>query len=244
MFAANLWARVYSTPLRIGLRKRSPNGYASVWTRAAKDMKHYVTKELYAYWSRVRGARLAPERRDIDLLAMRSLLPNAFMVRVGKGAYPLEMCGTCLNAFWLGEQNGRSFLDLWATEDRNAAAAALASALAVMKPVVAGVRGGAAGLPAADMEMLLLPLRDSGKTHSLMLGALASFSEPAWLGRASIDSLRLASLRVVGQESAGGLTPAPERVRTPTAKSRALFLTVYEGSQARRIQTTQLQQGQ
>jgi hypothetical protein len=52
-------------------------------------------------------------------------------------------------------------------------------------------------MPRLDVELLLLPLRHFGKTHSLALGALTPVNEPDWLGRKSAPALHVNSMRVI-----------------------------------------------
>ncbi len=169
-------------------------------------MKQSVSKELHDYWSGLKGARLAPERNDINPAALRHLLANVFILQVDRsGRYPLEMCGTRINAFRLADQKGRSFLDLWSEDDHKAIAAAISTVTEEMCPVVMGARSGAGDLPRLDVELILLPLRHFGKTHSLVLGALTPVNEPDWLGRRSAPALHVSSLRVVAAGQQAGL---------------------------------------
>ena len=43
-------------------------------------MKLAVTMELHAYWNRLRGARSAPERNDVDPSAIRGVLTDQFNI--------------------------------------------------------------------------------------------------------------------------------------------------------------------
>lgn len=162
-------------------------------------MKQQVSKELHDYWSSLKGARLAPERNDIDLSAIRHLLANVFILQIDRArSYPLEMCGTRINAFRRADQKGCSFLEFWDETDRAAIASAISTVADEMRPVVVGARSGAGDLPRLDVELLLLPLRHFGKTHSLVLGSLTTVNEPDWLGRKSAPALHVNSLRVIG----------------------------------------------
>lgn len=190
-------------------------------------MKQQVTRELFAYWSRLRGARLAPEHNDIDLLEIRHLLANVFTLQVDRlRRFPLQTCGTRINAFWLSEQKGRSFLDLWETEDRDKVGAAIMSVLEGVQPLVAGAHIDAHESASLDMELLLLPLRHFGKTHALMLGALTPAGHPAWLGRRRAPALGLRSMRIVHASE----RRMPTR-RHPDAPARPP-LVVYEGGKS------------
>ncbi|GLI94069.1 PAS domain-containing protein [Methylocystis echinoides] len=167
-------------------------------------MKQQVSKELHDYWSSLKGARLAPERNDIDLTAIRHLLANVFILQIDRsGRYPLEMCGTRINAFQRADQKGRCFLEFWDDADRAAIVAAISTVSDETRPVVVGARSGAGDLPRLDVELLLLPLRHFGKTHSLALGALTPVNEPDWLGRRNAPALHVNSMRVIDGAARG-----------------------------------------
>ncbi|MBI1868778.1 MAG: PAS domain-containing protein [Methylocystis sp.] len=182
-------------------------------------MRHPVTNELYAYWNRLRGARAAPDRSEIEPAAIRHVLADTFIIEVDRQCmFPIRLCGTRLNALWLAEQKGRSFLDIWREDDRRSVAAVLLTVIDGAVPVVAGVGGEAAGHESVDLELLLLPLRHFGKTHSRVLGSLAPVRQPSWLGLASMEGLRLRSMRVVyateGKSAhfpVGDVFPSPTR---------------------------------
>lgn len=162
-------------------------------------MRQPVTRELYSYWSRLKGARSAPERSEIDPAEIRDALADAFIIEIDRrGAFPIRLCGTRLNALWLTDQKGRSFSELWNEADRRDLAALLQMVVDEAAPVVAGAEGIAAGtLETAEMELLLLPLRHFGRTHSRVLGSLAPARRPRWLGLAPAEPLRLRSFRVI-----------------------------------------------
>jgi hypothetical protein len=143
------------------------------------------------------------------------------------------MSGTRLNALWLAEQNGRSFLDLWDEGDRRNVAAALLMVIDVATPVVAGAESCTAGIPPLDLELLLLPLRHFGKTHSRMLGSLTPVSQPDWFGRAPANALKLTSLRIIGADEKivfNPLVPRASASRNVTSRPR---LVIYEGGKAK-----------
>jgi hypothetical protein len=191
-------------------------------------MKQRLSKELHSYWSGLKGARLAPERNDIDLAAIRHLLANVFILQVdGARGFPLEMCGTRISAFRLADQKGHSFLDLWSEEDRKAVVSAISTVTDETRPVVLGARSGAGDLPRLDVEMILLPLRNFGKTHSLALGALTPANQPEWLGRRIAPALHVTSLRMLGAGHAadgGALSSRPRLVLHEGGKNAGLPL--------------------
>lgn len=167
-------------------------------------MRQQVSKDLYEYWSRLKAARAAPDRSDIDPGAIRHILADTFIIEVDAGRkFPLRLCGTRLNALWLCEQKGKSFIELWRCEDQAAVAGALAAVVDAVSPVVVGARTAVRGEAWAELELLLLPLRHFGKTHSRVLGSLAPKYQPEWLGMRAAGRLNLISLRVLDNATPG-----------------------------------------
>ncbi len=196
-------------------------------------MRQQVSKDLYEYWSHLKAARAAPDRADIDPDAIRHILADTFIIEVDAArSFPLRLCGTRLNALWLREQKGNSFVELWRRDDRLAIAGALATVVDGVAPVVAGARTEARGQAPVELELLLLPLRHFGKTHSRVLGSLAPNYRPNWLGTRSAGRLDLISMRVLDK---GSQRPSASNCR-PFVDRRALAararLVVLEGGKS------------
>ena len=198
-------------------------------------MKHPVSRELFAYWDELRGARAAPERADIDPAAIRSILADTFVLEVMDGTggadrdFPVRLSGTRLNAFFLNELKGKSLLSLWQPECRGAIEDVLACVLDDRAPMVAGIKAAPRDTPPVDLEMLLLPLRHHGRTHARILGSLAPSRVPSWLGLLPVEQLTLTSFRKVETpfQRHAGLAPLPHELgRAPLRHGRFM---VYEG---------------
>jgi hypothetical protein len=205
-------------------------------------MRQAATQELYSYWNGLRGARLAPERSEIDPAAIRHVLADTMILEADdERQFPVRISGTRLNALFLGEQKGNSFVGLFAAQERRAVSAMILSALDDARPVVAGLTAtpdddmpNAGDLP-AHLELLLLPLRHHGTTHSRLLGALTPAAIPSWLGLRRAACLRLVAMRHVDDGEPGPVlrrlshgTVAPfspiERARNWKSRRRAFLV--------------------
>lgn len=197
-------------------------------------MRQQVTKELFAYWRRLKGARAAPDRADIDPGAIRQILADTFIIEVDEARmFPIRLCGTRLNALWMAERKGVSFLDLWRDPDRRSIAAALLTVIDGVTPIVAGARANVAGVAPLELELLLLPLRHFGKTHSRVLGSLAPVYQPDWIGARSAGALELLSLRVMGEENAIRAAVSPTFSERSRVRRMGPTLVVHEGGKLR-----------
>ncbi len=187
-------------------------------------MKQPATLELYNYWNILRGARLSPEREEIDPLAIRHILADTLMLETDEDrCFPVRISGTRLNALFLREQKGRAFIDLFAPAERQSVAAMILSMLNGARPVVATLTAAPQGDEAATLELLLLPLHHRGKDQARILGALSPIVIPDWLGLRPALCLRMISMRFIEDGASAPETPE-ELTHRMKARRRAFFV--------------------
>jgi len=161
-------------------------------------MKLASSRELHAYWSRLRGARSAPERAEIDPIAIHGLLADTFILEVDRSAgYPFRIAGARTSALFLTELRGRPFLDIWDGASRDEIDQMLTIVTDEASPTVAGALAKASHFQALELEILILPLRHRGATHSRVVGLCAPVAAPNWLGLAPVAPMTLQSMRVL-----------------------------------------------
>ena len=84
-------------------------------------MKHASIRELFAYWHNLRGSRPAPERGDIEPVAIRNPLADVFILSLEPHAgHPFRVAGTRVCALFGREIKGESFLALFSPDARSA----------------------------------------------------------------------------------------------------------------------------
>lgn len=188
-------------------------------------MRHSSSRTLFSYWNDLRGARSAPDRQKVDPAAIREIVSDTFLLEVDlAGGFPVRMSGTRVDALLGHPQNGRRFLDLWPKADAHAVAAMLLTVADGVCPVVAGATALTADYAPNAVELLLLPLRHHGRTHSRILGAMTPVARPRWFGLVPVSELRVDSFRVIDADNyPRGVLPAPEPAR------RHRHLSIYEG---------------
>jgi len=191
-------------------------------------MRQKATRELFAYWDKLRRGRPAPERVEVDPAAVRHILADTFMLEADASeTFPFRLSGTRINALFDTELKGRSFIDLWRGEkDASMAdnmAALLRSIIEDACPVVAKVSAGPRGYQDAEFELLLLPLRHNGKTQARIMGLIAPVKQPAWFGLLPVEKLVLRGLRTLNEDK------APEPPKTaPRWPDFSLGTSLYE----------------
>ena len=166
-----------------------------------------VTRDLHDYWGRLKGERTAPDRAEIDPVAIRHILPDIFIIEVDpERRLPLRLCGARVNALWQREQKGRPFLGWWRAQRQEEAAEAIRRVIDTQTPLVAHARTArtAPDRDAAEFELLLLPLRHFGKSCSRVLGSLAPAQRLDWVGICPVGPLDLVAARMLEDKAAEG----------------------------------------
>ena len=142
-----------------------------------------TSRQLYAYWDRVRNERPAPRRFEIEPARIAPLLPETFIAACdGPFSYRFRLAGTQICEQFGRELRDTDVLDLWSDADREAAASLLH---AVIRDAAVGYgrfRAYERGNRHARFEFLFLPLVHRGKSINRLLGAITAIDAPYWLG--------------------------------------------------------------
>jgi hypothetical protein len=201
-------------------------------------MKHAASRILFTYWNTLRGERSAPERGEIDPVALREVLSDTFVCEVDAATgHPFRLAGSRVCGLFGRELKGLGFSGLWDPSPTPIGArdaeALVDTVLSEARAVVAGLRGTTRSLAVLDLELLLLPLRHGGRTHSRLLGCMSAAQPAPWAGLDPVIQLDLASVRVVCRPEAidepGALLPPTRPVVLASVPERRGPFTVYRG---------------
>lgn len=160
-------------------------------------MQQITSRELYAYWDRVRNGRVAPCRLEIEPSGIATLLPETFIAECdGLFAYRFRLAGTKICEQFGKELRGADLLSLWKLEDRNAIASLLrkvsCDAAVGQMLFYAYTEAGRE----AKFELVVMPLTHIGEAVSRLLGAITAIEPPFWLGTAPLVRQELIALRL------------------------------------------------
>ena len=187
-------------------------------------MKHAVSRELFECWTQLRAGRAAPEWSKAEPALPRGILADVVVLSVDDldaSRAPIRTAGARLAALCGGALQGTPLPDLFKAEDRGAVLRLLRDVLDHQGPALAGLRAAPPGdHRGVDLEMLLLPLRHGGRTHARVLGSVAPFQLPSWLGLGPVDAFSLVSVRFPYD----GEEPASFARRTPPLRHRHLLV--------------------
>ena len=165
-------------------------------------MKHPSTRAVFAHWNERRGNRPAPERVNIDPVAIRHALGDTFLLAVDfVDQHRFRLAGTRLCALFCRELKGESFSALWSESSRQQIDDLLTAMTEETAGAVAGLTGRTADGAKTDLELLLLPLARQGHARIRALGVLAPAEIPYWIGEHPVGDLELDVIRHIGPEA-------------------------------------------
>ena len=161
-------------------------------------MKHASTRELYAYWQRLRGSRPAPDRTEIEPSDIRRILGDTFILEaVSRHEYRFRLAGTRVCALYGRELKGKDFLTFWKGKDEEAVATMLAAVSQDAAAADFGMTGISAHERELPAEILLLPIRQKGEGWTRILDSILPMDDPYWIGIHPIMSQSISSLRLI-----------------------------------------------
>ncbi|MFO1184072.1 MAG: PAS domain-containing protein [Bauldia sp.] len=161
-------------------------------------MKHATSRRLHAYWDRIRGSAAAPRRAQVDPREISEILSDTLMLEVTRDGTPrFRLAGTGLCAAYGRELQGADFLSLWSESDRIAIGRGIVELLAKSAPLLFEFTATTERGYELQFEGLLLPLFHTAAPADRLIGVMAPFSHPYWLGTQPLLRQRLGSLHVL-----------------------------------------------
>ena len=161
-------------------------------------MQKASTRTLYEYWNSIRGARSAPDRKDIDPTRIRDALANTFILELDDSErFSFRLAGSHLCTSYCRELKGRSFSALWHERDTDAMETLIRAVTEDHAVALVTFQGSTALHTKVTFETILMPLRHNGSTHTRLLGAMTALEEPYWLGVQPIIEQRITGLRLI-----------------------------------------------
>lgn len=161
-------------------------------------MQKSSTRTLYNYWNSIRGARSAPDRKDIEPTRIREALANTFILELDESEkFSFRLAGSHLCTSYCRELKGRSFSALWHERDHDAMETLTRAVTEDHAVALVTFQGTTAVQTRVSFETILMPLRHNGSTHTRLLGAMTALDEPYWLGVQPIMEQRITGLRLI-----------------------------------------------
>jgi len=202
--------------------------------------------QVEAYWEALRGARLMPNRAEIDPRGIEQALEFSFIVeRIAPGIARLRIAGSHLSDLMGMEVRGMPLTAFIAPGSRRQVSDTLEEVFETPATCTLHLHSGkGAGMPPLEARMLLMPLKSDLGDVSRILGALVSVGETGRSPRrfdvkkaslrpiVSGDSTPLASLKPMTRPeqtpkpSTTGFAEPPSTFKTVTPRKDAPYLRV------------------
>jgi len=178
-------------------------------------MKHTNTRALYEYWNTLRGEDIAPRREMVNPSDIKWLLPGMFILEYkGEGKFPFSLAGTELCDHYGMELRGLNMCDFWEGQDRVSFVHVLQSVVEECAVGVVGFNAHTNLQASCKSEMLVMPLQSPARKPPRVMGCMATFETPSWMGNEAekISHHEITSLRMMWphKEIAKSISVIPE----------------------------------
>ena len=160
-------------------------------------MQQPTSRQLYAYWDRVRNGRVAPRRFEIEPAKIAALLPETFIAEgVGPLGHRFRLAGTRICEQFGRELRGADLLSLWEDADRDSVASLLRAVFTDAAVGYGRFRAYTRADRQANFEFVLLPLIHASEAINRILGAITAIEPPFWLGTEPLQRQEIVELNL------------------------------------------------
>ena len=163
------------------------------------NMRHKTSKNIFTYWNNLRGARVAPERTEIEPSDIRDMLGDTFILEVDHlyRTISFRLAGTKLCSSYGRELKSVGYLGLWDETDNLRIFDAVKQVYEHAIPTVIAHIAETENRHFLEYETLLLPLLNGSSKTVRILGVAAPSEVPSWMGMDPIINNRVKSVRTV-----------------------------------------------
>jgi len=134
---------------------------------------HRNAKLLIDYWMQLRQEQDPPSRAQIDPNAIRTILPNVFMLeRIDRDHVIFRLAGTEICALFGREFRAQNFLSFWYGACRAQARSLIEDVLAAPGPGVVAAHAETVAGDRLDLEWVLLPITSPAGALTRVLGCM------------------------------------------------------------------------
>lgn len=138
-------------------------------------MRHKTTEAVFRYFNSLRAGRPAPLRAEIDPSALKSELPDLFILEKGRdGVVTFRLAGTRFCSILGQEMRKRAFTEIWHPAVQHRMRLAADTVLANRKALEIAVTAVDQDGGTLELEMLMLPLFSSAGHCDRIFGSLAA----------------------------------------------------------------------
>jgi hypothetical protein len=194
-----------------------------------------TSRQLYAYWDRVRNGRIAPRRFEIEPAKIASILPETFIAEAaGLRSCKFRLAGTKICEQFGRELRNTDLMNLWGAKDQDSFAS-------LMRTIFTDAAVGQVAFDAyteshrqAKFELVLMPLVHTSGTINRVLGAITAMEPPFWLGSVPLQRQEITAIQLRWPDGTPASTGPAKADPEPTKPADVVRLMrkrfrVYEG---------------
>ena len=166
-------------------------------------MRHQGSFELFEYWNRQRGNRVAPARNSIEPSDIRRILPDLFIIqKTPENEILFRLAGTQLCTLFGRELRGLEFLTVWDKLSFNHINSVTDDVLSTAKPAFLEASALRPDQSTAEIEVVILPLASENQKIDRALGCIFNLDQSYTLLNSPIGKMKLDSIRLGWEERA------------------------------------------
>lgn len=199
-------------------------------------MRHKNSKTIFTYWNNLRGARPAPDRREIEPSDIRDILGDTFILEMDPTyrSVSFRLAGTRLCNAYGRELKGLGFLAVWEETDNLGVFNAIREVHEESRPCAISSIARTEHNRFMEYEMMLLPLQNGDANAKRVLGTASPLKSELWLGSEPLVSNRMKSVRYLDKEIETAAPPMfgalPSNTGNPDSSGRKVgHLKVIDG---------------
>ncbi len=173
--------------------------------KAGTQILHPGSRALFRYWEGLRAERACPERHEIQLTLLSSLLPNLVILEDQlTGTWNFRLAGTAVCDLLQQSLTGKDALGGFDTFERDVVSKTFDVAKNRLQPCLVRMRLISTAHVINAAEMVGLPVKDSSTGKVQLFGGLFTFSEHEASQRTMLLRRELVSSRLIWTEHENG----------------------------------------
>ncbi|MGL4489771.1 MAG: PAS domain-containing protein [Rhizobiaceae bacterium] len=160
-------------------------------------MEHRGISELFLYWNRLRDDRVAPTRREIEPMDIRSFLADTFILENGmREDATFRLAGTRVCSVFGRELKNFTFYSIFNQADLSIVKRLVQSCFKDKSISVISFEGTSKSKRTLMFDCIILPL-DGENESDRIFGAIFARDKPFWLGADIIVDCKVNTVRVL-----------------------------------------------
>jgi len=178
----------------------------SVASQADNHILHPGSRNLFRYWETIRQERAAPAREDLDLAAIRGLIPDLFILGSNglRPGFTWRLAGSHICELYRRPLTGSDALAGWNPFERGVILRFLQGVTQRLQPCVLRFRLTTTSQELAGVEMLGLPMQAAEQGPIRVLGGLFAFRDISAMAYDGIAAMELSGARTIWTEPLPG----------------------------------------